>query len=243
MPRGRLAEPPGAVGQARRAGRRRPSRAAAAAGTGARPGRPAARPRRRRAASAARGSRRRASATRAAAEARGRGGVLVARECASVRVAGRSPARGSAAATAPPRSGVCVARRTGRRAGRPAPGVTPEREDVAVALGRKRVQLGDERDVGLDPGLVQPLLAERPDAVVRQPGQVGVQDEAEGARHRGAAPRSRRGRRRRSRRRRWHGSRRRRQVAPGVTAGRGGPAGAVCPPSPRAPSAAEATGG
>ena len=55
-----------------------------------------------------------------------------------------------------------------------------------MALGRQRVELGDERDVALDPRLVQPLLADRPHAVVRQPGQVGVQDEAEGARDRGA---------------------------------------------------------
>ena len=55
-----------------------------------------------------------------------------------------------------------------------------------MALGRQRVELGDERDVALDPRLVQPLLADWPHAVVLQPGQVGVQDEAEGARDRGA---------------------------------------------------------
>ena len=103
-----------------------------------------------------------------------------------------------------------------------------------MALGRQRVELGDERDVALDPRLVQPLLADRPDAVVRQPGQVGVQDEAQGARHGERSPAAP-----------WSESEvmeatmaraaAARQVALGLTAAGAGRPVRMCPPSPRSP--------
>ena len=58
-------------------------------------------------------------------------------------------------------------------------GRDPQREHVAVPLRCQGVQLGDQRHVGLGPGLVQPLLAQRPDPVAGKPWQVRVQDEAE----------------------------------------------------------------
>ena len=58
-----------------------------------------------------------------------------------------------------------------------------EREDVGVTLVRQPAQDPRHRQPGVAPGLEQPLLTDGPDAVVGQPGQVGVQDEGDLAGH------------------------------------------------------------
>ncbi|BDH58480.1 hypothetical protein MTP03_34190 [Tsukamurella sp. PLM1] len=64
-----------------------------------------------------------------------------------------------------------------------------ERELIGTALGRKGFQYLGHAQVRRRPGLVEPFLAHGPRAVVREPRQVGVQDEREHAR---LAPRGRR---------------------------------------------------
>ena len=91
------------------------------------------------------------------------------------RVPGRAPRRAAATARATrgARAGVGVVERRGQDRG------DAEGEQVAAALARQPVEHLDQRQVAAGPGLVQPLLADRPGAVPGQPGQVAVQDDAE----------------------------------------------------------------
>ena len=54
-----------------------------------------------------------------------------------------------------------------------------EREQVAAALGGQPSHDVEHGQVGVRPRLVEPLLPDRPPPVVGEPGEVGVQDEAE----------------------------------------------------------------
>ena len=65
-------------------------------------------------------------------------------------------------------------------------GVMPRVTRWLAVLGGQRAQNTHQRQIGRRPRLVEPFLADRPAAVVGQPGQVGVQDEGEQARASGA---------------------------------------------------------
>ena len=54
-----------------------------------------------------------------------------------------------------------------------------EGEDVAAAIGGEAAHDVEHGEVGVRPRLVEPLLPDRPPPVVGEPGEVGVQDEAE----------------------------------------------------------------
>ena len=56
-----------------------------------------------------------------------------------------------------------------------------QRQHVAPALGGEPSDEVDDRQVGVRPRLVEPLLADRPGAVVGEPGQMAVQHQAERA--------------------------------------------------------------
>ena len=58
-------------------------------------------------------------------------------------------------------------------------GVMPSVSRPLPVLGGQRAQHPHQRQVGRRPRLVEPLLADRPAAVVGQPRQVGVQDQGE----------------------------------------------------------------
>ena len=56
-----------------------------------------------------------------------------------------------------------------------------QRQQILTAFGGEPLEQVDHRQVGVRPRLVEPFLADGPAPVVRQPRQVAVQDEAEGA--------------------------------------------------------------
>ena len=60
-------------------------------------------------------------------------------------------------------------------------GSHPEGDEVLPAFGGQGAQDAHQWQIGGRPRLVEPLLADRPPAVVRQPRQVGVQHEGEEA--------------------------------------------------------------
>ncbi len=125
----------------------------------------------------ARRRRRAARWSAAASSARGGGAELDARQPPGVRVAALGEVLGAQLPVGEPGGEAGEAVRVVELVGEDRR--EAEGDDVAVALGGQPLEDPHQRQVAAGPRLVEPLLTDRPAPVVRQPGQVGVEDEAE----------------------------------------------------------------